>query len=95
MRLYRILTIVGLAALVSAPLIAPSPALAWGGWGTGNIGVPTPPTIEQWPQAAQTPQTQTTPQTAQVPNADAGNGSSTFVAPGVERNSDGQLERSP
>ncbi len=95
MRLHRILTAVGLAALVCAPLVAPSPAMAWGGWGTGNIAVPMPPTIEQWPQAAQTPQAQTTPQTAQVPSGDAANGSSTFVAPGVERNSDGQLERSP
>lgn len=94
MRLNRILTAVGLAALVCAPLVASSPAMAWGGWGTGNIGVPMPPTI-QWPQAAQTPQTQTTPQIAQVPNGDAANAPSTFVAPGVERNSDGQLERSP
>ena len=106
MRLHPILAAVSLAALVGAPLVAPSPAMAWGGWGTGNIAVPMPPSLQQPPQQAQvpdfggqnysqTPQPQTTPQTAQVPNGDPANGSSTFVAPGVERNSDGQLERSP
>jgi len=106
MRLHRILTSAGLTALVCAPLVAPMPALAWGGWGTGNIGVPTPPTLEQSPQTAQVPifggediaqapRTQTAPQTAEGPNGDAANGSRTFVAPGVERNGDGGLQRSP
>jgi hypothetical protein len=95
MRLHRILTAVGLSALVFAPLVAASPALAWGGWGTGNIGVPMPPILGPSPEVAQTPQAQTTPQTAQVPNGEGANGSPIFVAPGVERNGDGQLETSP
>jgi hypothetical protein len=102
MRLHRFLTAAGLTALVCAPLIAPSPAMAWGGWGTGNIAVPSPPTIGPTPEVAQggqnnlqTPQVQTTPQTAEVPNGDGAYSSPTFVAPGVERNGDGELERSP
>lgn len=108
MRLHRILTGVGLTVLVCAPLVNPTPALAWGGWGTGpGISIPLPPNLEPYPQVAQVPifggqnnsvtppQVQTTPQTAQVPNGDAANSAPTFVAPGVERNGDGQLERSP
>ena len=100
MRVHRNLTAIGLTALVCASLAAPLPAMAWGGWGTGNIGVPMPPHIPypqagQVPNNTQTPQAQTTPQTAELPNGYAGNGSGTFVAPGVERNADGQLERSP
>jgi hypothetical protein len=107
MRLHRILTAVGLAALVSAPLIAPSPAMAWGSWGAGNgYAVELPQSVRPGPHVAQVPifggptysqttQTETTPQTAQVPNGDAANGSPTFFAPGVVRDSGGQLQKSP
>jgi hypothetical protein len=107
MRLHRILTAAGLTALVCAPLLGPSPAMAWGSWGAGSgVSIPLPPSVRPWPHVAQvpifggpsysqTPQTETTPQTAQVPNGDTANGSPTFFAPGVDRNSGGQLEKSP
>ncbi len=107
MHLHRILTAVGLAALVGAPLIASSPAMAWGSWGAGSgVEIQLPPVVREWPQVAQVPifggpsnsqttQTATTPQTAQVPNGDTANGAPTFFAPGVERDSGGQLQKSP
>jgi hypothetical protein len=106
MRLHRIVTVVGLTALIGAPLVAPSSAMAWGGWGTGNVDLQLPPQLSPWPQVAQVPifggqttfaqepQPSAAPQTAQLPDGDAVNGLPTFIAPGVVRNANGQVESS-
>jgi len=106
MRVHRVLTVVGLAALIGTPLLAPSSAMAWGGWGTGNVYVQLPPQLSPWPQVAQVPifggqealaqapQPSVAPQTAQLPEGDAVTGASTFVAPGVVQSASGQLESS-
>jgi hypothetical protein len=101
MRLHRILTAAALAILASAPLVTSSPAFAQ--WGATSLGVHLPPMPGSMPQAPMFGGQQTTTQTskphqgqqtAQVPDQGEGNTSPSFVAPGVERNGAGQLERS-
>jgi hypothetical protein len=109
MRVHSFLTAVALTTFVGAQIVGLSPALAWGAYSPVAPAYvpPLPPQLEPWQQVkqvpifggeetvGQAPQSTAAPQTAQVPGDDSSNGSSTFVAPGVERNSSGQIERSP
>ncbi len=103
MRLYRFLT--AAALIVGAPMVAATPALAFGNWSTPGYSVQLqlPPTVSPWPQVAQVPlfggprnvaeqPIYGTPQTAELP-ADPVDHAATFVAPGVEQNPAGQVER--
>jgi len=96
MRLHRIFTAAALTVLASAPLVTSSPAFAQMAQEGLGITLPLPATSGSQPQVptAQGPQTpKANVQTAQVPDRDGG-ASPTFVAPGVEKNAAGQIERS-
>lgn len=101
MRLNRILTAAALTMLVGGPLVTSSPAFAQMFQEGLALRVPMPSTSGSGPQApilggqgmiTQTPKPNV--RTAQVPDQGEGMASPTFVAPGVERNAAGQIERS-
>lgn len=101
MRLNRILTAAALTMLASASLITSSPAFAQMFQEGLALRIPMPSTPGSQSQGpmlgGQRTITQTTKpnvQTAQVPDQREGMSSPTFVAPGVERNAAGQIERS-
>ena len=97
MRLHRVLTAAALTVLASAPLVVSSPAFAQMFFPGLSIRIPSPQTTPQVPMfggqatIAQTPKPNV--QTAQVPDKGEVNASPTFVAPGVDRNATGQIER--
>lgn len=103
MRLHRFL--MAAALVVGAPLVAATPALAFGSWNTPGYSVQLqlPPTVSPWPQVAQVPlfggpvfaeqPVYATPQTAELP-ADPVDHAPTFVAPGVDQNAAGQVQPS-
>jgi hypothetical protein len=107
MRLQRILPAAALAAAIGAPLVTATPALAFGIWGTPGYSVQLqlPAMMSPWPQVAQVPlfggpryvaeQPPIAPasQTAEL-TADTGDHAPTFVAPGVDQNAAGQLQKS-
>jgi hypothetical protein len=101
MHLNRILTAAALTMLASAPFVTSSPAFAQMFQEGLTVHIPMPSTPGSRPQApmlggqgtiTQTPKPNV--QTAQVPDQGEGMASPTFVAPGVERNAAGQIERS-
>lgn len=108
MRVQPILTAIAGAALVGVPLVAATPASAFGVWNTPpySVQVQLPPTVSPWPQVAQVPvfgapaymaqapRIDATPQTAEL-NDDSVDHAPTFVAPGVEENAAGQLQATP
>jgi hypothetical protein len=102
MRLHRFL--MAAALVVGAPLVAATPALAFGSWNTPGYSVQLqlPSTVSPWPQVAQVPlfggpahfaeqPVYGTPQTAELP-ADSVDHAPTFVAPGVTQNAAGQVQ---
>jgi hypothetical protein len=107
MRLHGFLTVAALAALVGAPLVAATPAAAFGVWNTPgySVQVQLPPMLSPWPQMAQVPifggpryfaqepQVAAVPQTAEF--GDTVDHAPTFVAPGVDQNAAGQIEHAP
>ena len=100
MRFHRILTATALTMLASASLVTSSPAFAQMFQEGLALHIPLPPTGSQ-PQAPTfreqgtiTQRPKPDAQTAQVPDQGEGNASPVFVAPGVERNAAGQIERS-
>lgn len=99
MRLHRIMTAAALTVLASASLVTSSPAFAQMFQEGLAVHIPLPSTTGARPQAprfdgqgTQTPKPNV--ETAQVPDQGEGNASPTFLAPGVERNAAGQIERS-
>lgn len=104
MRLHRFLTAAALMA--GAPILAATPALAFGTWNTPGYSVQLqlPPLVSPWPEVAQVPvfggpryvaarPVSAVPQTAELPE-DTADHAPTFVAPGVDQNAAGQLQRS-
>jgi len=111
MRLHGFLPAVALAAFVGIEVVAVSSALAWPvapGYVPpmpaqfdsrqevtqvpmfGDQG-----TTAQMPLPSEAPQTAQVPESAQALPQQTPNGPSTFVAPGVEQDSSGHMERTP
>lgn len=105
MRLHRFLTAAALMA--GAPILAATPALAFGTWNTPGYSVQLqlPALVSPWPEVAQVPvfggpryvaeqpRFSAVPQTAELPG-DPVDHAPTFVAPGVDQNAAGQIQRS-
>jgi hypothetical protein len=100
MRLHRVLTAAALAIMAGASLVTSSPAFAQMFQEGLALRIPSQMTASQ-PQApmfggqgtnTETPKSYV--ETAQLPDQGEGNASPTFVAPGVQRNAAGQIEKS-
>jgi hypothetical protein len=101
MRLHRMLAAAALAIVAGAPLVASSPAFAQMFQEGLALHIPVPQATVSQPQASMpggqgmtTQASKPNVQTAQVPDKSDGSASPAFVAPGVERNAAGQIERS-
>jgi hypothetical protein len=100
MSFHRVVTAAALATMASASLLTASPAFAQMFQEGLALRIPSPTTASR-PQAptfggqgtnAEMPKSYV--QTAQLPAQGEGNASPTFVAPGVQRNAAGQVEKS-